>query len=146
MEMRSVASDDRPDSGPPLWSIGLVVSLMLIVPIVLYSIAPTGPLRDGDTVFSNGQNHVTLAKPLLYEQTRYGGTCLLDPQSPLILLQRPSDRSDGSMVAQVQGRSTAEWPFCPPQAEVILTEHQIVQKSDGLTRTIQNLLGYVTKR
>ena len=125
------ASEQRPDPGPPLWSIGLVVLLMLGVPIILYSLAPSGPLREGDTIFSAGASKVPFLQPSLYDRDHYDGTCLLDPQDPLIVLQRPS-HPEGSVLARVQGKTNNEWPFCPPQAEVILASHHIAQKPDPL--------------
>src|SRR5574339_589155 len=98
--------DVRPEIGPPLWSIGLIIALMLIVPIVMYSIAPPGPIRDGDTIFAEGAVKVPLIHPLLYEGANFKGTCMLDPHDPLMVVQRPSDRSDGSILAKVQGKTS----------------------------------------
>ena len=126
---------DRQESGPPLWSIGLAMALMLAVPMVLYSIAPPGPIREGDTIFSDGHIKVPFVNPLLYESTKFDGTCLLDPHDPLMVIQRPSERQDSLIFAKVQGKTSIEWPFCPPQAEVILAQHQITQKSDVLSET-----------
>ncbi|HEU4686023.1 MAG TPA: hypothetical protein VFS39_16065 [Nitrospira sp.] len=123
-------ADSRPDPGPPLWSIGFAVAVMLGAPLLIYSIAPAGPIREGDTIFPEGAAKVPLANPLLYEAARFDGTCLLDPQDPLIVVQRPADRPDGLILGKVQGKTVVEWPFCPPQAEVLLTPGQIVQKPD----------------
>jgi hypothetical protein len=125
----SPLQEDRPQSGPPLWSIGLVVALMLVVPMVLYSIAPPSPIRKGDTIFSDGALKVSLAHPLLYESAHLDGTCLLDPHDPLMALQQPSDRPDGLILAKVQDKTAMEWPFCPPQAEVLLGLHHSMQKT-----------------
>ncbi len=131
--------EDRSETGPPLWSIGLVVALMLIVPMVLYSIAPPGPIREGDTIFTDGSRTVSLAHPLLYESAKFDGTCLLDPHDPLMVVQRPSDRPDGLILAEVQGKTAIEWPFCPPQAEVLLALHQILKKTEIVPGTQQKL-------
>jgi hypothetical protein len=32
------------------------------------------------------------------------------------------------MAAQVQGKSRIEWPFCPPQAEILIKPYQFLQK------------------
>jgi len=71
--------EDRRKTEPPLWSIGLVVAFMLIVPLVLYSMAPADPMREGGTIFTDGALKVPLAHPRLYESTGFDGTCLLDP-------------------------------------------------------------------
>jgi hypothetical protein len=78
--------EERHKTEPPLWSIGLVVVLMLIVPFVLHSMAPAGPIREGDTIFTDGTLKVPLAHPLLYESTGFEGTCLLDHHDPLMVL------------------------------------------------------------
>lgn len=69
----SVRREEQPETGPPLWSIGLAAALMLIVPIVLHSIAPAGPIREGDTVFTDGSMKVPLARPLLYDTAKFDG-------------------------------------------------------------------------
>lgn len=135
----SSIQEDRPDTGPPLWSIGFAAAFMLLVPAILYSIAPPGPIREGDTVFAQGAAKVPLAHPLLYESAGFEGTCLLDPHDPLMVMQRPADRADGLIFAKVQGKTTLEWPFCPPQAEVLLAQHQIAQKIDIVSEARKNL-------
>jgi hypothetical protein len=122
--------DDRAESGPPLWSIGFAAALMLSAPLLIYSISPSGPIREGDTIFSDGATKVPLANPLLYESSRFDGSCLLDPKDPLMVVRRPTDRPDGLVLAKVQGKTVIEWPFCPPQAEVLLSLQQITQKAD----------------
>lgn len=117
-------------SWPPLWSIGLAVAIMLIVPFILYSIAPEGPIREGDTVFANGRHKVALADPAPYRQAGYDRSCVIEPRDPLVVLHRPSD---GTILAQVQGKTKLEFPFCPPQAEIVVTPQQVFQKPDLLS-------------
>lgn len=122
------ARDEIRHTEPPLWSIGLAVVVILGAPLVLYSLAPTGPLREGDTVFSDGQQRVQFSKPGAGQPLQPDNTCLLDPGNPLIVTVGPNNRPDGSIVAHVQGRPAIEWPFCPPHAEVLLKPRQIFQK------------------
>jgi hypothetical protein len=112
---------------PPLWSIGLAVIVILGAPLVLYSFAPTGPVREGDTVFSDGQQRAEVTRPAGLP-VQLSDICLLDPNSPLIVIRVQNDQPDGSIVAQVQGSPAGEWPFCPPHAEVLLKGNQIFQK------------------
>ena len=63
--------EDRRKTAPPLWSIGRVVAFMLIVPLVLYSMPPAGPIWEGDTIFTEGALKVPLAHPLPYESTGF---------------------------------------------------------------------------
>lgn len=113
---------------PPLWSIGLAAAVIVVAPMVMYSLAPAGPIREGDTVFSNGSHKVHLSDPQRYEHNGYGDTCILDPKDPLIVTHGPTDDADGTVAAQVQGKSRIEWPFCPPQAVILIKPHQFLQK------------------
>lgn len=129
--MSSSTSDENHRSEPPLWAIGVAVGVIIVAPIASYSLAPTGPLREGDTIFSQGEQRAQLAKSAT--NSNLENTCLLDPGNPLIIIQRPSDRLEGDILAQVQGNSAIEWPFCPPHAEVRLRESQIYQTPEFLT-------------
>lgn len=120
----------RPE--PPLWSIGAAVVLILLAPVLLYSLAPTGPLREGDTVFSQGEQRVVRSGVMMSEP---GETCLLDPDNPLIIIHRANNGSTEALLAQVQGNPIAEWPFCPPHAEVLVQPDQIYQKPELLRWT-----------
>lgn len=125
---------------PPLWSIGLAVALILGAPLVLYSLAPTGPLREGDTAFSDGQQRVQLATSAADLRLQAGDICLLDPNSPLIVLRVPHEQPDGLIVAQVQGSPASEWPFCPLHAEVLLKARQMFQKP-AVFSAVREILG-----
>jgi hypothetical protein len=134
--------EDRCTAEPPLWSIGLIVTLILIVPFVLYSMAPAEPIREGDTIFTDGTVRVLLVHPLLYENTGFDGTCLLDPNDPLTVLRQPKDRIEGVIFAKVQGKTAIEWPFCPPQAEILLAHSHIIQKADVWSESRKRMLGW----
>ena len=66
-------------------------------------------------------------------------TCLLDPNSPLIIVQAPNEQADSSIIAEVQGNPSGEWPFCPVHAEVRLSLHQVFQKPAVLS-TVREML------
>lgn len=121
-------TEERKHAEPPLWSIGLAAAVIVVAPMVMYSLAPAGPIREGDTVFSNGSHKVHLADPHRYQDKGYADTCLLDPKDPLIVTHGPSNDLDRLVTAQVQGKSRIEWPFCPPQAEILIKPHQFLQK------------------
>lgn len=123
-------SDDACRSNPPLWSIGLAVTVILVAPLILYSLAPSGPLRAGDTIFSEGQQRVPIALPVPTSGPLEHATCLLDPGNPLIILESPLDRTDGAILATAQGNPVAEWPFCQPRTQVLIKTHQMFQKPD----------------
>lgn len=135
-------SDNSRRFDPPLWSIAFAVLIILSTPLFLYSLAPPGPLRAGDTVFSEGEQQVRIARPATDARLQSDPTCLLNPGNPLIILELPHERTDGDILAAVQGNPVAEWPFCPSQTQVLIHLRQIVQKPDtwkatkrGLTET-----------
>lgn len=121
-------SETVSNSEPPLWSIAIAVVIILVAPLVLYALAPTGPIREGDTVFSNGEQRAWIHAATSGPRVKKGETCLLDPNSPLIVLRSARTQADDSFIAEVQGNPADEWPFCPVHAEVILHTHQIFQK------------------
>ena len=121
----SSSSNHAQSSEPPLWSIGIAMAIILLAPLVLYSLAPTGPIREGDTVFSEGQQR---ARFVTSARDKSDETCLLDPNSPLIIVHVPNEQADSSIIAEVQGNPSVEWPFCPVHAEVQLSLHQVFQK------------------
>lgn len=113
-------------SDPPVWSMGLAVLVILAAPLILYSLAPPGPLRTGDTIFAQGQQQVQVT----VSGMAVGDTCLLDPNTPLIILELHDEREKDAIFATVQGNPASEWPFCPPHTRVLLSTHQIFQKPD----------------
>jgi hypothetical protein len=134
-------SDERNRSEPPLWSIGITAVIILLAPLVLYSLAPTGPIRDGDTVFSEGQQHVQIRHTATGQEAK-DNACLLDPNNPLIVVHSLNTDTDGSIViAEVQGNPANKWPFCPVHAEVVLKAHQIFQKPAVLGTVREILIG-----
>ncbi len=109
---------------------GLAITVILAAPLILYSQAPSGPLRTGDTIFSHGQQQVVIADPLATLGPQVRNTCLLDPNTPLIIHELHDEREEDAILALVQGNPASEWPFCPPHTRVLLSTHQIFQKPD----------------
>ena len=135
-----MAHEDQSPTEPPLWSIGLVILIILVAPLVLSSFAPAGPIRVGDTVFSDGQQRAQFTKPSASPPPQPDEICLLDPDSPLIVLENSADEPDNFIKAEVQGNPAPEWPFCPVHAEVQLTLHQVFQKPAVLGTVRDTLL------
>ncbi len=134
----------RQGAEPPLWSIAAAAAVIILTPMLLFSVAPDGPIREGDTVFSTGAHKVSLYRPAQHRQAGYDSTCLLDPKDPMIVIHAPAEGSDEEIIAQVQGKSTIEWPFCPPQAELLVKPHQVTQQPsllqdlrDGIARLLK---------
>lgn len=144
--MTTPSTPDRAaDSETPLWSIAVAIVVILGTPLVLYSLAPTGPIRQGDTVFSEGQQQVHVLHIPTNPLNRTDETCLLDPNSPLIVLENSTDEPDGFIKAEVQGNPAPEWPFCPVHAEVRLTLHQVFQKPAVLETVRDTLMRWFGK-
>lgn len=122
------STPDQPHAEPPLWSIGITAAIILVAPLVLYSLAPAGPIREGDTVFSQGEQQVRIRHATIDRPGQADDICLLDPNSPLIVLRSSSGPTDDSIIAQVQGSPVGEWPFCPVHTEVLLKTRQVFQK------------------
>lgn len=136
----------RQGAEPPLWSIATAAAVIILTPMVLFSLAPEGPIREGDTVFSTGAHKVSLNRPDQYRHAGYDSTCLLDPKDPMIVLQTPAEGSAEDFLAQVQGKNAIEWPFCPPQAELLIKRYQVTQQPsllqdlrDGLFRLLKRV-------
>ncbi len=138
-------SDDDVRSDPPLWSMGLAVLVILAAPLILYSLAPSGPLRTGDTIFSKGQQQVRVVVPGTTVGPQARETCLLDPNTPLIILELRDEREEGEILATVQGNPVSEWPFCPPHTQVRVNTQQIFQKPDPLDAPKRGLSWIVGK-
>lgn len=130
---------DQTPTEPPLWSIGIAAAVILVAPLVLYSLAPTGPIREGDTVFSEGEQHVRIRHAAPDRPGQADDTCLLDPNSPLIVLHSSSGSTDDSIIAQVQGSPVGEWPFCPVHTEILLKTRQVFQKP-AMFNAVRDLL------
>ena len=130
---------DQKHTEPPLWSIGIAATVILTAPLVLYSLAPTGPLREGDTVFSDGEQQVRIMTLDHATTGRTDETCLLDPDSPLMIVHLSQAEANDSFIAQVQGNPSNEWPFCQVLIEVVVKPYQVFQKP-GVFSAVQNIL------
>jgi hypothetical protein len=115
----------------------LAVAVILGAPLVLYSLAPPGPIREGDTVFSEGQQQARFTTPA---RAKSDETCLLDPNSPLIIIHAPNEHGDSSITAEVQGNPSGGWPFCPVHTEVLLEIRQVFQKPAMLSGVREMLM------
>jgi hypothetical protein len=141
----SLKTRDQLHTEPPLWSMAAAVLVILGAPLVLHSFAPTGPIREGDTVFSEGEQQVQTRQAATDQSGKTDNTCLLDPNSPLIVLHASIDQADGWIIAHVQGNPADEWPFCPVHAEVILKTQQVFQKPAIFGTVREVLVGWFSR-
>jgi hypothetical protein len=124
-------SDSRgtPLISNPLIPIALIIVALSLVPILLYVVAPEGPMKEGDVVYAGGRYRVDLMSAGLYRQAGYDRSCVLEPRDRLIVVQAANARRDGAMIAKLHGKTAAEAPFCPPDADVRVHPHQVFQKT-----------------
>jgi hypothetical protein len=139
------ATRDQHHAEPPIWSMVAAMLVILGAPLVLYSFAPTGPIREGDTIFSEGEQQAQIRHAATDQSGKADNTCLLDPNSPLIVLHTSTDQADGSIIAHVQGNPADEWPFCPIHTEVILKTHQVFQKPAIFGTVREILVGWFSR-
>jgi len=137
------SSHETISRGQPLGSIGLIVSIVLLIPTLLfYSIAPDEPFKAGVMIFADGRQRVYLADPGRYESAGYQDYCVLEPRDQLTIVQ-PPQRPDGSLLARVERNAPADIPFCPSHADVFVRPHQVVQKErpwQAITARLARLL------
>lgn len=121
--------EGAPRSRHPLLLLVLVGCLVLLIPAFLYSLAPDGPFKEGDSVYSTGRHIVYFVHPGRYEEAGYTAYCVLEPRAPLLVLGRNPARPADSLVARAQSQTVRiERPFCPSQADVVVKPHQVTSK------------------
>ncbi len=95
--------DETSDSSrTPLISIGLVILIVLMVPMLLYSVSPEGPLKVGDVVFATDRHRVKFVDPNPPQTQGYQDFCILESRVQLVV-QKLDPMSGSSMVAQPIG-------------------------------------------
>lgn len=113
--------------------ISLIVLFMVLLPAFLYPMLPEGPVKEGDMVFSTGRHRAYFADPGRFAQAGYQTFCVVELRDPLIIVGQAPDQT---FLARVPGRTKIEFPFCPPQAEILLKHHQVAKK-EGLWNQIK---------
>jgi len=96
-------------------------------------------------VFSSGQQQVRIEKTTADKPNGVDYTCLLDPDSPLIVIDTPPTDTERSIIAEVQGNPANEWPFCPVHTAVSIKSHQMFQKP-AVFNSVRELLARVFNR
>ena len=127
----------------PLVPIGLIVLGLMLVPILLYSMVPEGPVKEGDLVFSTGRHRVPLLDAGPYRNLGHQAFCLIEPREQLLVLRSLPGEADRSLVARPITTVRRGVPFCPPKAEVLLKPYQANLKIDiwgGIEDSVTNAL------
>lgn len=122
MDQPSRQSNDR---GSPLLPIGVIVLGIALIPALLSSTAPDGPVKTGDVVFSTDRHRAYFVEPERFDARGYSGFCLLEPRDRLLIVHPPAARADGRLVARTIGETPRAFPFCPPHAEVVVNPHHV---------------------
>lgn len=135
--------DETSDSSrTPLIPIGLAIAAVLMVPIVLYSVGPEGPLKAGDVVFSTDRHRVKFLDPTISRARGFQDFCILESRVQLVV--EKIDVMPGiPIVAQPIGVEKVEVPYCPPRTSIIVHPYQATLKADvwgGLRDALSNVV------
>lgn len=129
-------------SKTPLISIGAVIVVVLLVPVLLYSVGPDGPMKVGDVVFATDRHRVNFVDPTLPQVHRYQDFCILESRVQLVV-QHIDPMPGRAMVAEPIGIRTSEVPYCPSRTPVFLHPYQATLKANfwgGLRDAVSNLV------
>jgi len=129
-------------SRAPLISIGAAIVVVLLVPVVLYSVGPEGPLKVGDVVFATDRHRVKFVDPTIPRTQGYKEFCILESRVQLVVQQMEA-MSGSSMVAEPIGVEKIDVPYCPPRTSVILEPYQVTLRADlwgGFRDTLSSLV------
>jgi hypothetical protein len=120
----------------------MAIVVVLLVPIVLYSVGPEGPLKSGDVVFATGRHRVKFVDSKISTTYGYQDFCILESRVQLVV-QKIDAMPDGLIVAEPIGVEKIDVPYCPPRTAVLLKPYQVTLKADlwgGLRDTLLNLV------
>ncbi|MDH5427013.1 MAG: hypothetical protein OEZ57_01945 [Nitrospirota bacterium] len=136
--------DDHSSESPktPLISIGAAIVVVLLVPVLLYSVGPEGPLKVGDVVFSTDRHRVKFVDATLAQTQGYQEFCILESRVQLVV-QSTEPITGGTVVAEPIGVETNEVPYCPPRTSVFLHPYQATLKANiwgGLRDTVSKFV------
>jgi hypothetical protein len=126
----------------PLIPIGLAILTVLVIPPLIYSVGPKGPIKKDNVVFSTGEHRAHFAEKTQFQILGYEGFCVLQEREQLLVLESAEAREDGTYLARKMGARKKAFPDCPSQARVLLHEHQITLKPDmwgGVEDTLAQL-------
>ena len=137
-------TDDYPSesSRAPLISIGAAMVVVLLVPVVLYSVGPEGPLKVGDVVFATNRYRVKFADPTIPRTQGYQDFCILELRVQLVV-EKIQTMPDSFIIAKLIGVEEIDVPYCPPRTPVFLHPYQVTLKADlwgGFRDTLSSLV------
>ncbi len=134
--------DETSDSSrTPLIPIGLAMVAVLIVPIMLYSVGPEGPLKVGDVVFATERHRVKFLDATISRAQGFQEFCILESRVQLVV-QKIDVMPGIPIVAEPIGVEKIDVPYCPPRTSIVLHPYQATLKADiwgGLSDAFSNL-------
>lgn len=122
--------DDPAQKRDPLIAIGFIVMALMVVPVLLYSMVPAGPIKQDDVVFATGRYRVSFADPAPYRALGYDGYCVVEAREQLVVVLKGPASAGSSLVARPITTAQRGVPFCPPKADVVLRAHQASLRID----------------
>lgn len=137
---RSSKENSSGSSGTPLISIGCTVLAVIMVPIVLYSLGPAGPLKVGDVVFATDRHRVSMIDTNVDGPRKQLSVCLLEPRVQLVV-KEIGIPPGGLMIAEPISFEKATPPFCPPRRPVLVHPHYVTLQANlwgGLRDTLSH--------
>ncbi len=138
-----MTDDHHSDSSrTPLISIGLTVMVVLLIPIVIYSVGPEGPLKIGDVVFATDRHRVKFVDSTISLAQGYRDFCILESRVQLVV-QKINLKTEDVIVAEPISTEKAEFPYCPPRTAVFLHPYQATLKAafwGGIRDTLSRLV------
>ncbi len=129
-------------SRTPLIPIGLTIVAVLMVPVLLYSVGPEGPLKVGDVVFATDRHRVKFVASKIPKTQGYQDFCILESRVQL-MVQKINLMSGSVMIAEPIGVEKIDVPYCPSRTSVFLQPYQVTLKADiwgGLRDTLSNVV------
>lgn len=136
----SSEEDTSTSSRTPLISIGCTVLAVLMVPVVLYSLGPGGPIKAGDVVFATDRYRVSLIDSTVEGERTQSVTCFLEPRVQLVV-QTIGIPPGGLMIAEPIALEKSTPPFCPSKMPVLIHPHQVTLQANvwgGLRDTLSH--------
>ena len=92
--------------------------MVLLVPILLYSVGPEGPFKVGDVVFVTDRYRVSFVDPTIPKTQGFQDFCILESRVQLVV-QEIEAMPGNVLVAAPIGVEKIEVPYCPPRTTVL---------------------------
>lgn len=106
----SSEEDPSTSSHTPLISIGCTILAVLMVPVMLYSLGPVGPIKVGDVVFATDRHRVSMINSNRDGEQKTSSTCVLERRVQLVV-QKIGIAPGGLIIAEPIALESPHHPF-----------------------------------